>query len=99
MRYGVWIKIFMKVGMASALAFTSVVGSSVFGQSSTANILGTITDSTGAVVPDASVTVKNAATGEIRTAQSAANGDYAFPSLQVGTYAVSVKKDGFKSFV
>src|ERR1700716_3915620 len=66
-----------------------------------AQALGTITgevkDSTGAVVPGATVTVTNKATNATRTTSSNAVGLYDFPALQPGTYTVKTELDGFKT--
>ncbi len=70
----------------------------VYAQSNTADIVGTVTDITGAVVPGANVTSKNLGTGQVRTVQSNAVGEYAFNLLQVGTYTLQVEAAGFKQF-
>jgi hypothetical protein len=66
-----------------------------------AQTLGTITgevkDSTGAVVPGATVTVVNKATNATRTTQTNAVGLYDFPALPPGTYTVSSELQGFKT--
>ncbi|HKV42553.1 MAG TPA: carboxypeptidase-like regulatory domain-containing protein, partial [Blastocatellia bacterium] len=59
-------------------------------------ILGTITDQTGAVVPMASVTAVQAATGLRRSTVSSTEGTYAIPQLPVGAYDVTVDAKGFK---
>jgi len=64
---------------------------------STGIIRGTATDSTGAAVPDASITVTNAATGQVRTATSTSSGVFDFPDLPIGNYTIVVSKTGFKS--
>ncbi|HEV2618486.1 MAG TPA: carboxypeptidase-like regulatory domain-containing protein, partial [Acidobacteriaceae bacterium] len=58
-------------------------------------ISGTITDSTGAIVPNAQVVVHNDETGNERRLTSGADGRYAAPSIPVGIYTVTVKADGF----
>ncbi len=68
-------------------------------QNSTATIVGTVTDNTGASIPNATVTLTNNGTGEKRTAQSTGSGDYSFGELKPGTYTVEVKETGFKTFV
>lgn len=65
-------------------------------QLATADILGTVTDATGAVVPQAKVTITNTGTREQRTAMTDASGNYDFSLLPVGTYDVSVAEAGFK---
>ncbi len=68
-------------------------------QNYTGTIRGTVTDNSNAVVPAATVTVTNAATGATRTAQTGQTGEYAFPDLPVGTYQVGIKQTGFKEFL
>lgn len=66
-------------------------------QAVTGTILGTVTDSSGGVVPGASVTLTNMATGVSRTVVTDSNGDYAAPSLHTGTYSVKTEIQGFKT--
>jgi hypothetical protein len=61
--------------------------------------VGTVTDSTGAIVPGATVTITNTATNEKRTAESSATGDFNFVSLVPSTYTVAVQKSSFKRFL
>ena len=63
----------------------------------TGDIVGTVTDSTGAVVPNATVTLTNTLTNVTQTAQTAGDGNYLFTLLQVGTYVVKVQASGFKT--
>jgi Carboxypeptidase regulatory-like domain/TonB dependent receptor len=65
-------------------------------QLTTATILGTITDPTGANIPNASVTLLNLDTQARRTATSTSDGNYNFTLLPVGRYTVTVKASGFK---
>ncbi len=62
-------------------------------------ILGTVTDSSGAAVSGATVTVKNTDTGLLRTATTGDEGNYSVPELPIGNYSVTVEKSGFKSGV
>src|SRR5271165_701447 len=66
-------------------------------QGNTADVLGTVTDPAGAVVPDATIKVEDTGTGIIRTVQSGKDGDYAVTDLQVGTYKETVSAKGFKT--
>jgi hypothetical protein len=66
-------------------------------QTDTGRIFGTITDSTGAVVSNATVSVTEVATGRVVTATTGASGDYSLNALPVTKYRVEVKKDGFKT--
>ena len=66
-------------------------------QTTSTEVLGTISDSSGAVVPGAKVTLVRTQTGEKRTAVSDGNGNYSFPLIEIGDYTVSVEMQGFKS--
>jgi len=68
-------------------------------QLTTADILGTVTDVSGAVVPNADITLTNLATNEKRTSQSNDSGDYVFTLLPVGHYSISVKAKGFQESI
>src|SRR5580704_15383870 len=70
-----------------------------FGQLITADILGTVTDSAGAVVPNAKVTIVNTATGDVRTSQTTGSGDFVINLLPPGTYTVSIEAPAFKKSV
>jgi hypothetical protein len=63
-------------------------------QDTTATLSGIVTDSSGEAVPNAKVSVKNAATGESRESQSDSVGHYSFPNLVVGDYEISASADG-----
>jgi hypothetical protein len=67
-------------------------------QVTTAGIFGTIKDRSGAVVPEATVTVTNTETNFSRSAKSEANGDYSFKALPLGPYKVEVTQQGFRAF-
>ena len=58
-------------------------------------IQGTITDSSGAAIPDANVTVVSPGTGLTRSVQTNQSGGYAFTELPPGSYNVEVIKEGF----
>src|SRR5580700_2154464 len=64
----------------------------------TGSISGTVKDSTGAVIPGANVEARNVHTGVIETSVTDAAGFYNFATLPVGTYDVSVNKDGFTGY-
>lgn len=79
------------------LLFGGLSSTSLHAQSNTGTILGTATDDTGAVIPDASVTTKNLGTGEERTVTTDKNGEFTVPNLQIGHYSITVTRDGFAS--
>jgi hypothetical protein len=68
----------------------------VHSQAVTATLLGAVTDSGGAVVANATVTATEAATAAVRTSQSNSSGNYVFPNITPGQYAITVQQDGFK---
>ena len=63
-----------------------------------ATINGTVTDSTGAVVPNAAMTLTNPATGQTRSAISNGAGEYRFANLGVGSYTLSASAGGFQKY-
>src|SRR5438093_594267 len=65
----------------------------------TATIRGTVSDTTGAVVPGVNVTVKSEETGFTRSTVTNSSGVYSFPELPTGTYSVEVALTGFKTSV
>jgi hypothetical protein len=78
--------------------FLILLASAVFlsAQTYQGRILGTITDSSGAVVAGAKVTITNTATGLSRNLVSNNDGNYLAPDLDPGTYRVAVEAPGFK---
>jgi hypothetical protein len=82
---GVVAVVLMCIGVASA-------------QVDSGQISGTVTDQTGAVVPNASVTVKNTGTNAERTAVTSATGFYQVTTLPPGNYEVGVSSGSFKPF-
>lgn len=63
---------------------------------STAKILGTVTDSSGAVVPGVKIVVRNQATGVERTTVTSSDGTYSVPALEHGIYRVAAEASGFQ---
>ncbi|MBS1859373.1 MAG: carboxypeptidase regulatory-like domain-containing protein, partial [Acidobacteria bacterium] len=61
----------------------------------TASLSGTVTDPTGAVIPNATLTVTNTQTGATRTDTSDTQGRYTIPQLPPGTYSLGAKAAGF----
>jgi len=64
---------------------------------STASLNGTVTDATGAAVPNAKVVATNKATGVESATQTDTAGAYLFPSLPIGIYRIQVRAPGFQS--
>lgn len=63
------------------------------------SLVGTIEDQTGAVVPQAPVSIVNTETGFRREGSSGERGDYLFPDIPAGTYEVKVTAAGFRPYV
>ncbi len=82
-----------------ALACASLFGSHAFAQvGTTASVSGSVTDKSGASLPNAAITIHNTDTGIDRTTQTSANGSYSVSQLQPGRYSLSVTEAGFKTF-
>lgn len=67
-----------------------------YAQTDLANLVGTVTDSSGAAVPNCQVQIKNAQTSAVRAVTSDANGFYSAPSLVVGPYTITATAPGFQ---
>lgn len=67
------------------------------GAQSSSRLSGTITDSSGAVVPGAKISAKNEATGVTQTQTTTEAGLFSFPALSTGSYTVTVEMTGFKT--
>ena len=81
-----------------ALTFSLSMSVTVLAQS-TATLQGSVTDSKGAVVPNATVTARNKGTSFERTTQTDTEGNYQIAALPVGSYNIEVKAQGFKTQV
>jgi len=94
------IPILQRIGRSIVLfALLLFVSSAAFAQLTTADILGTVTDGTGAVVPNANVVLTNLGTNQTRTGQTNGSGDYSFTLLPVGHYSISIKATGFQASI
>jgi hypothetical protein len=68
-------------------------------QTTSGTITGNVTDSTGAVVSNASVELTNQQTNVSQTVKALADGNFAFGDVEPGTYSITVHASGFKTFV
>ena len=83
---------------AAALGLVAVLflgNAPAFAQSTYGTILGTVTDASGAVIPNVQVTVQHQATGEQRTAPTDNSGDYLFVNMDPGTYTITASAPNF----
>lgn len=67
-------------------------------QASTSNVHGIVTDTTGAVVPGATVVLTNTGTNITQRTKTDSKGYYVFPQVSTGTYSVAVSAEGFQSY-
>jgi len=81
----------MTVLLFASKGFSQIAG--------TGTIQGTVTDSTGAVIPNAAITLTDQATQVKHTGVSNSAGSYLFPSIPIGTYNLQVSVPGFKTSV
>ena len=84
------------VALVALAIVCSLLPQSASAQAVSGTILGQVKDSSGAVVPGASVTLVNAGTGLTRTVVTDSNGEYTAPLLPTGTYNISTEMSGFK---
>lgn len=82
---------------ATLFAAGLLLTGNLLAQSADTAILGTVSDSTGAVIPGAQVTIEQAATGFNRAIESNAEGYYELRYLRPGEYSVSVSHEGFRT--
>ena len=80
-----------------ALTVSLLLSLVAYGQTSASRISGTVTDSSGAVVPGAKVTARDEATGATYTQLTGSTGLYGFPSLPAGRYTIIVEVKSFKT--
>ena len=80
---------------ALVLATSAIAGA----QGTTSRVVGTVTDTTGAVLPGATVLLTNDDTGVTFETVTTASGNYVFEAVQVGQYTVTVQLPGFRKFV
>ena len=80
----------------TSLVLIAMLASSMLAQSFYGSIVGTVTDTSGAAVPGAKVTLSSKGTADTRTVQSDASGNYQFVSLVPGSYEVNIEATGFK---
>ncbi len=90
----------MAKGIRVVLAFQLLLacGGMLLGQSITSTILGSVVDSSGAVIPEAQITVRNTETGLVTKATTNSKGTFSVPELQAGVYDVTVVKKWIRNF-
>ncbi len=81
----------------ASIAALILIGCAAWAQD-TASITGTITDPSGAAIPNAQVVLQNSEHGIKRTSASNSSGDFLFASLPIGSYDLIVTAEGFKKY-
>ena len=85
--------------MLLSVAFVSALPGVAYAQTNLASITGTVTDSTGAAVPNVSVSIRNTDTTAVRVVTTDVNGFYTAPSLSAGSYQITAVAAGFEKSV
>src|SRR5580700_5291289 len=87
-----------KLTLLACLAIFVSISSLSFAQQLTGTLSGTTKDTTGALVMNAKITMKNQLSGDTRTTVSNASGYFSITAIQPGTYTVSITAPGFKEW-
>ena len=87
----------MKLGIFFFTCFVLAFSLAASAQQTLGGITGTVTDKSGSVLPDTTVTIVGDQTGYTRTLKTNGNGAYDFVNLPIGTYTVTVAHDGFQA--
>ncbi|HEY9128058.1 MAG TPA: TonB-dependent receptor, partial [Acidobacteriaceae bacterium] len=87
--------LFLGAALAGGFATVAIVPPSAYAQADLGSISGVITDASGAVIANASITVTNKATGAQRVTTSNAKGEYSITQLNPSDYTISVTATGF----
>ena len=89
-----WTSLYKTALMALVVVALSLA-TSAWAQTDTGRVTGAVTDSTGALLPGAAVTLTNTATGAVQTATSGNDGNYTFAAVTRGNYKVAAAATGF----
>src|SRR5579863_9576721 len=89
-----------RIAFRIAIFTAAFAGSlSLWGQFTSASLSGVVMDSTNSVVPGAKVTVQNIQTSLSRVTSTGTDGAYLFSALPIGSYRLTVEKQGFSTYV
>ena len=96
-KYGGWLRSFIWA-CAFFLCLLMFMSHQAKAQTLYGSVVGTVTDNTGAAVPDANVVITNTQTNDARTVASDNGGVYTISTVPAGNYLVTITKQGFQSF-
>jgi len=82
-----------------ALLLAAAAAFPIAAQSHLASVRGVVLDPSGAPIPQVTLRIRNDATGEIKTAVTAADGRFAVATLSPGAYAIEIEQTGYKKYV
>ena len=85
--------------VACAMLMVTIGAQRLNAQAATATVSGTVTDSSGAAIPDAAISMRNTATDVTRSIVSDGQGRYNVPDLAIGNYDIQAVKQGFQTVV
>ena len=83
---------------AIVVVLTLAFASGLYGQLVTGSILGTVLDSTGSAIPNASVSLVSESTGAVRQINASPDGRFVLSAVQPGVYTLTVEHSGFKKY-
>lgn len=86
------------LSLCSAVSILFILSAVAFAQSDVGSIVGFVRDQSGAVIPNAKVTITNEGTNESHTVNSDAQGHYTVTNLSPATYSMTAEANGFKKF-
>jgi Carboxypeptidase regulatory-like domain len=93
MRFRNLLRVLLPIAVALVVAIPSLMAQSA----GTGALTGTLTDPSGGTIPNATVTLTNTQTNQVRTATTGTNGSYRFPLIPPGAYRVRFAASGFKT--
>src|SRR3984893_11439339 len=96
---GVYISNFTFLSLVISVVLTLSFASRAVAQRLVGTLRVVVSDVSGASVTDAKVTVTNEGTNVSQSTNASSNGAYEFPNLLIGSYTVTVEKEGFKKYV
>jgi Carboxypeptidase regulatory-like domain len=87
------------VTIGIVLCLTLLSANRATGQQATAQLMGTVKDSSGAVVASAKVSLRNSGTNTVRTTTTSKGGEYVFTLIPIGAYELTVEQQGFEKYL